>query len=99
MINRIFHLLPSEFIIRDINVNGLWNQPGQSEAAKLLWETIRWECKDQGTTIAAAIDSRDPLLQVITLRPWHQPRPKITLAIHGPSPMNRDKLLFGVGRV
>ena len=99
MLNRVIHLLPSDFIIRDINVNGLWYEPGELQAAKLLWETIRWECKDQGTTIAAAIDPRDPILQVITLRPWHQPRPKITLAIHGPSPIDRDKLLFGIGRV
>ena len=99
LINRVFQLLPSDFVIRDINVNGLWYQPGKLEVAKLLWETICWECKDQGTTIATALDSRDPLLQVISLRPWHQPRPKITLAIHGPTPMDRDKLLFGIGRV
>jgi GNAT superfamily N-acetyltransferase len=99
MINRVFQLLPSDFIIRDVSVNGPWYESVQLEAAKFLWETIRWECQDQGTTIAAAIDSRDPLIRVITLRPWHQPRPKITLAIHGPSPMNRDQLLFGVGRV
>jgi GNAT superfamily N-acetyltransferase len=99
ILNHVFHLLPSDFIIRDVNVNGLWYEPGQSEAAKLLWETIRWECRDRATTVATALDSRDPIRQVILLRPWHQPRPQITLAIHGPTPMDRDKLLFGIGRV
>ncbi|HSJ88351.1 MAG TPA: GNAT family N-acetyltransferase [Anaerolineales bacterium] len=99
MINRVFHLLPSDFVIRDVNVSGLWYEPSQSQVANLLWETIRYECKDQGTTIAAAFDARDPARQVIHLRPWHQPRPQITLAIHGPAPMDREKLLFGIGRV
>jgi len=77
----------------------LWYEPGQLIAAKFLWETLRWEYKEQGTTITAAFDTRDPAREVVTLRPWHQPRPQITLAIHGPSPLDRDKLLFGIGRV
>ena len=97
--NSILHLLPSDFIIRDINVSGLWYEPNQLNAAKFLWESIRWGCRDQGTTVAAGFDARDPARQAVTLRPWHQPRPQITIAIHGPSLMDRDKLLFGIGRV
>jgi predicted N-acetyltransferase YhbS len=99
MMNSILHLLPSDFIIRDISVNGLWYEPGQLTAAKILWESIRWACRDQGNSIAAGFDPRDPARQAATLRPWHQPRPQITLAIHGPARMDRNKLLFAVGRV
>lgn len=99
IMNSILHILPANFIIRDINLHGLWYQSGQLDVAKFLWETIRWACRDQGTTIAAGFDPRDPARQAVTLRPWHQPRPQITFAIHGPSPMDRDRLLFGIGRV
>jgi predicted N-acetyltransferase YhbS len=99
IMNDILHILPNDFIIRDINVHGLWYQSGRLDVAKFLWETIRWACREQGTTIAAGFDPRDPARHAVTLRPWHQPRPQITLAIHGPSPMDRDKLLFGIGRV
>jgi hypothetical protein len=99
IMNSILHLLPSDFVIRDINVSGLWFQPGQLNAAKFLWETIRWACKDQGTSITAGFDPRDPARQAVTLRPWYQPRPQITLAIHGPTPMDRSKPLFAIGRV
>lgn len=99
ILNRALHLLPSDFIIHDIGVNGIWYQPGQLPVARYLWETIRWECRDQGTTITAGFDPRDPARKVPTLRPWHQPRPQITLAIHGPSPFDRSRTIFSIGRV
>jgi hypothetical protein len=99
IINRLFHLLPEDFTIRDIGVSGLWHDPGKMEAAKFLWETIRWECRDQGTTLTAGFDPRDPTKTVVDLKPWHQPRPQITLAIHGPTSVDRNKLFFNLGRV
>ena len=99
ILNSVLHLLPADFIIRDIAVSGLWYEPNQLHVARLLWEMIRWECKEQGTTIAASFDPRDPARQAVALKPWNQPRPKITLAIHGPTSINHDKLLFAAGRV
>ena len=99
ILNRVMHLLPSDFTIRDIAVNGLWYETEQIHVARFLWEMIRWECREQGTTIVATFDPRDPTRQVVMLRPWNQPRPKITIAIQGPNAMNREKLLFAAGRV
>ncbi len=99
VINNILHLLPPDFTIRDIAVNGLWYEPGQLDTARFLWESIRWECRHQGTTITAGFDPRDPARLAVTLRPWHQPRPQITLAVHGPEPMDSSRLFFNIGRV
>jgi predicted N-acetyltransferase YhbS len=99
LLNRVVHLLPSDFIIRDITVIGLWYESGQIKNAQFLWEVLRWECRDQGTILAASFDSRDPAKDVVTLKPWYQPRPKITFAIHAPTPIQRDQLLFASGRV
>jgi GNAT superfamily N-acetyltransferase len=99
ILNNVLHVLPSDFIIRDIAVNGLWYEPDQLPVARFLWEMIRWECKEQGTTIAGSFDPRDPVRQVVLLKPWNQPRPKITVAIHGQTLINREKLLFAAGRV
>lgn len=99
MMNKLLHLFPADLTIRDINVGGLWHEAGHMDIAKYLWESIRWECRDQGTTITAGFDARDPLRQAPALKPWHQPRPQITLAIHGPSPIDRSKLFFSLGRV
>ena len=99
VMNRLLHLLPADFIIRDISVNGLWYEPGQLKAARFLWEAMRWECNNQGNTMAAGFDPRDPARSAVSLKPWHQPRPQITLAIHGPAPIDRSKLIFSIGRV
>ena len=98
-VNKLAHLLPSDYTIRDVTVSGLWYETGQIKVAQTLWETMRWACRDQGTTLATGCDSRDPVRNVVNLKPWHQPRPKITFAIHGPTALDRDQLLFASGRV
>lgn len=99
LLNKAAHLLPPNFTIRDISVNGLWYQSGQKRAAKYFWEMMRWMCKDLGTTMVITFDPRDPSREIITIKPWHQPRPIITMAIKGPGPINRQKLLLNLGRV
>jgi predicted N-acetyltransferase YhbS len=99
LLNRVVHLLPADLTLRDVAVSGLWFEPGQIKMARYLWEWLRWICRDQGTILTAAFDSRDPTMNVVALKPWHQPRPKITLALHGPTPIDREQLLFAKGRV
>lgn len=99
LLNRVVHLLPPDFIIREVAVSGLWYESGQIKNGQFLWEMMRWECRDQGTILAATFDSRDPAKNVVTMKPWHQPRPKITFALHAPTPVQRDRLLFASGRV
>lgn len=99
LMNNFLHVLPPDYVIRDVSVSGIWYTADQIRAAQYLWETLRWACRDQGTTLAVSLDGRDPMLNTIKLKPWHQPRPKITLAIHGPEALNREQLLFVSGRV
>lgn len=99
LMNGIFHLLPSDYVVRDIAVQGLWYRPDQLPAAQYLWEMMRWLCRKDGTTLAIAFDPRDPARKVVQLKPWHQPRPEIALALHGPAPIDRSRLFYGLGRV
>ena len=99
ILNNFIHLIPKDFKIRDVSVNGIWYQTDQIRAAQFLWESIRWLCKDQGNSFVIGFDPNDPVQEVVQLKPWHQPRPKIRLALHGPTPINREKTLFGFGRV
>jgi GNAT superfamily N-acetyltransferase len=99
MLNWLFHLLPPDYTIRDLAVNGLWYLPAQKHAAHFLWESIRWLSRNRATTMIVGFDPRDPVKEIVNLKPWHQPRPKIRLAIHGPTPIDRNRLLFVAGRV
>jgi hypothetical protein len=99
LLNKVVHLLPPDFTLRDVALNGLWYESGQIKVARYFWEMLRWECRDQGTILTAGFDLRDPAAKVITLKPWHQPRLKITIAIHASTPIQRDRLMFASGRV
>ena len=99
LMNKVLHVLPPDFVIRDVSVSGLWYESDQRQAAQVLWEMMRWICKDQGTNIAVSLDARDPGLDLIVLKPWHQPRPKITIALHAPTALSREPLLYASGRV
>lgn len=99
ILNGLFHLVPPDYTIQDLAVNGLWYLPSQSNVARFLWESIRWLCRDRATTVIASFDPNDPAKEIVELKPWHQPRPKIRLAIHGPAPIDRNRLLFVAGRV
>lgn len=99
VLNKVMRLLPPDFTLRDVSVSGLWYESGQMKIAQFLWEMLRWEFRDQGTILTAAFDSRDPAMNLVRMKPWNQPRPKITLAIHGPTPIQRNQLLFASGRV
>lgn len=99
VLNRVIHLLPPDFTLRDVSVSGLWYESSQMKTAQFLWEMLRWEFRNQGTILTAAFDSRDPAMHLVRMKPWNQPRPKITLAIHGPTLIQRNQLLFASGRV
>jgi hypothetical protein len=99
VLNKLVHLLPADLTLRDVAVNGIWYEPGQERAGQYLWEMMRWACKDRGNIMSAGFDVRNPAVKVLTLRPWYQPRPRITYAIHGPAPLHRDRPLFTSGRV
>ena len=99
LLNKVAHILPPDLIIRDAAVIGFWYEPGQDKTARFLCESLRWELKDQATTLAIALDPRDPLRQVMPAKSLFMPRIDITLALHGPEPIDPEKLLFGYGRV
>lgn len=99
ILNGLFHLVPPDYTIRDLSVNGLWYLPAQNNIAHFLWESIRWLCRDWATTVVAGFDPNDPAKDIVELKPWHQPRPQIRLAIHGPAPIDRNRPLFVAGRV
>lgn len=99
ILNGLFHLVPSDYTIRDLSVNGLWYLPAKSNIGHFLWESIRWLCRDRATTLITGFDPNDPVKDIVELKPWHQPRPQIRLAIHGPAPIDRIRPLFVAGRV
>ncbi len=99
MLNRVAPLLPRDLVIRDASVITFWCQSGGTKIARYLWECLHWELKDLATTIVVSLDPRDPSRRLIPRAPVLMPRIDISLAVRGPVPVDREKLIFGVGRL
>ena len=99
LLNKVTHILPPDLILRDAAMIGLWHEPDQVKTAQFLWETLRWELREQATTLVLTLDPRDPLREVIRTRSLFMPRLEITIAVNSPAPIDRSRLLFGYGRI
>jgi L-amino acid N-acyltransferase YncA len=90
--SRLLRLLPSDGIVREVLAERLWFTPGQAAAAQYLWESVRWQWRERGTTLMAFIDPRGPLPGVLRLPVW-MPRGQSTLALSAPVPLREETLL------
>lgn len=99
ILNPILHVLPTDYTIRDIAVDGFWHTPGQEQVARYMWEAMRWHCAAFGSTLAISVDPRSPLLNIFQLKPWHQPRIELAFAVHGPVSSEQHGLVYGLNRV
>lgn len=91
--------LPTDDVLREVSVQGLWHLPGQLRSAQHLWEWLRWLCRDDGTTLSITFDPRDPTRDAVTLEPGHELQFNIALALRGPTPIDRSRLFYGLNRV
>jgi phenolic acid decarboxylase len=89
----------SDYVVRDIAVTGLWYESDKLYIAQYLWEEMRWQCREDGTTLVLTFDPPDPVRNVVKLKPWHQPHPEVVVVFQGPTQIDRNRLLYNVGRV
>jgi hypothetical protein len=84
LVGRLTGMLPSDRVIRTIEVTGLWHLPGQPAAARHLWDAIRYEWCDRVTNIGAQVDPKGNLLDVIGTGSRFAPRIEIMVPVRSP---------------
>jgi hypothetical protein len=70
IMNKFLNVLPADRIIRELNLSRIWFAPGQLKAAQYLFETVRWEWRDKGTSLVVFSDTHSPAIQIYGIRPW-----------------------------
>lgn len=96
LVNTVAHIFPADNVLRAMEVVYMWFD--QLSAAKYLWEYLRWEFRDRANNMAQAIDPRSPLMDVVALKLWHQPRIEIRVAIQAPIVIDTDKWISNFAR-
>lgn len=91
--NRVLHVLPPDRILRQLAVERVWLAPGQVPAARLLWETIRWEWRDRGHAVICVFDPRSPVRELFHVPRW-LPRTSTTMLLDAPAKLGQGRLLY-----
>lgn len=85
--------------INSMSAVGLWFMDGQLNAAKYLWQMMRYLNKDNITMIGIPHDKRSPVAQVVEPKPWHFiAKFSIVSSIKGPVSLDPNRLLFNYGQ-
>ena len=90
--NKLLHVIPPDGVIREIQVSRLWFQPGQTSAARYLWDTARYRCRETATSFLVFFDPRSPLADVFRLKPWSIKTSMMT-AVKGPISVDSEQLI------
>lgn len=95
LLNRLVRLVPVGGQLRQLSATKIWFISDQIEAARFLWETIRWEWKERANTLTYVFDPRSPLKEV-SRAPFWMPQARFTLAVNGPVPMSEERLIYPI---
>ena len=91
--NLFLKVLPSDGVARRISAKQIWAAPGNVEAGRFLWESVRWLWRERGSNLMAFFDPRGSLAQIVTL-PKLAPKSTGSLVLHAPKPMGEKRLLY-----
>jgi GNAT superfamily N-acetyltransferase len=95
LINKLLRLVPPDGELREVRIDKIWFASGGLEAARYLWETVRWRWGDRVTTLVVPFDPRGPVAAVYRIPLW-MPRGSFTLAVSGPATMDDKKLIYPI---
>lgn len=94
LIGRVVPVFPPDRVIRNIELQLVWFAPGHAAAARRLWDAIRYEWRDRASHVAAVVDPRAPLADVIRTGPSLIPRIRLMVPVAGPVPIADSRLVY-----
>jgi len=93
VLNTFLRIVPSNGITKELLLSKIWFAPGYMQAAKYLFETIRWKWQEEANLLIVWVDKRNPVLKVLNLRPW-MPVTKSAVVIDSSVAMPANHLVY-----
>ena len=94
-INRFLSIVPPDGILKQLSIEKFWFTENRLEEARHLWETIRWEWRDRGSSFVYMFDPRSPISEALRLPRW-MPKSSFTFAIGGSKKMSKERLVYSM---
>jgi hypothetical protein len=86
-------LLPASGVLDALTVRRVWFQEGELEAARCLWDSLRYELREQGNCLGVAYDPRDPVADVFRVPLW-LPMFKARYLVRASNPLEAERLIY-----
>jgi GNAT superfamily N-acetyltransferase len=83
ILNGVLRLFPQDGVLRELSVSHLWMRARAEDAARRLWDVVRWEWRDRGSVFLLWMDPRSGLERALPRAPW-MPHSTGMLAVAGP---------------
>ena len=93
ILNQLLHVVPTDGRLRQLDTSLLWYEPMHLDAARYLWQSVRYEVRESGNTILCTFDPRSPIMHMIT-PPRFIPRAHLGTAIYAPFQLRPDRPLY-----
>jgi GNAT superfamily N-acetyltransferase len=86
-------LLPASGVLDALRVRRVWFREGELEAARYLWNSLRYELREQGDCLGIAYDPRDRLADVFQI-PFWLPMFKARYLVRASVPLEGERLIY-----
>jgi GNAT superfamily N-acetyltransferase len=86
-------LLPASGVIDALTVRRVWFRDGELEAARYLWDSLRYDLREQGNCMGIAYDPRDKLADVFRV-PFWLPMFKARYLVRASDPPELERLIY-----
>jgi hypothetical protein len=86
-------LLPASGVLDALTVRRVWFREGELEAARYLWDTLRYDLREQGNCLGIAYDPRDKLADVFRV-PFWLPMFKARYLVRASDPLEAERPIY-----
>jgi hypothetical protein len=86
-------LLPASGVLDALTVRRVWFREGELDAARYLWESLRYDLREQGNCMGVAYDPRDLVASVFRV-PFWMPMFKARYLVRASNPLEAERLIY-----
>ena len=93
MLGAMLGVIPKSGILNALTVRRVWFREGELNAARYLWEYLRYHLKDQGDSLGIAYDPRDRIADVFRI-PFWLPMFRACYVVRANNPIHTERLTY-----
>ena len=93
MLGALLGILPKDGVLDSLTIRRVWFREGELKAGRTLWQQIRYDLRQQGSSLGIAFDPRDKLTEVFQI-PFWLPLFDAHYVIKTKNPENLERLTY-----